>query len=130
MYIYVYMYVHVYVFIYTYTYMSIYLWWILHAIIHACQWVMSHIWMGHAHVHMSAKSYSVSNSPHRTAKNLRLTVSVFLCTLELTALLLTIFRLHLHSDNLTLVPQSLYIHACVHLRFEVFKPVTRPLIWR
>ena len=31
------------------------------------------------------KRYSVSNSPHRTWKNLRLTVSVFLCPLELTA---------------------------------------------
>ena len=34
------------------------------------------------------KSYIVWNSPHRKAKNLRLTVAVFLCTSEITCLLL------------------------------------------
>jgi len=54
------------------------------------------VWLDYAFV----KSYVVSNSPHWTVKNLRLTLSVFLCALELTALLLKKFHLHLHSDTL------------------------------
>jgi len=46
------------------------------------------------------KSYGVSKSPNRAAKTLRLTVSVFLCSLELTVLLLKSFHLHLFSDTL------------------------------
>jgi len=50
------------------------------------------------------KSYGVSNrtdSRHRKFKNLRLTVSVFLNTLELSTLPVKKLRLHLHGDKLT-----------------------------
>ena len=46
------------------------------------------------------KSYGVSNSPHTTSKNWRLTVSVFGRTFNFTALLLKKFHLHLHCDTL------------------------------
>jgi len=55
------------------------------------------------------QSYGVSNFPHQTAQNLRLTVSVFLCTFEVTALLLKKIHLHLHSDTLT-IAIGFYLH--------------------
>ena len=48
----------------------------------------------------SVKSYSVAKSPYQTAENLRLIVSVFMCTLELTVLLLKSFHLHIDCDTL------------------------------
>ena len=62
------------------------------------------------------KSYGISNSPHWKFKTLRLTVSVFVCTLELTALLLKGFHLHLHSDTV-LFMQGLY--RCLHARVSL-----------
>jgi len=45
------------------------------------------------------KNYSVLISPHSTAKKMRLTVSVFPCTWEQSALISKSFRRHLHCDT-------------------------------
>ena len=46
------------------------------------------------------KSYGVFDSPTPDSKHLGITVSVFICALELTALLLESFHFHFCSDTL------------------------------